>query len=214
MPRNVKIYAERRNELIEVAKKLFLLHGYENTSVNAIIREVGVAKGTFYHYFKSKDAIVDAVIEESIKNSRKLFIDIRDQCDLNPLEKLLKITRSFLKQAKIYFNQGILLYLKSNNNLIFHQKMKIRMIEEYVPIISSIVKEGVEEGIFQTEFSDEITRFLLVGFHFMLDSNQISLSDKPFVYNLDAVSEIYEKVLGAPKGSFFPIIEDFKKLMS
>ena len=57
MTRIVKAPDVRRSELIACAQRLFYSMGYENTSVSDIVNEVGVAKGTFYYYFKSKQAI-------------------------------------------------------------------------------------------------------------------------------------------------------------
>ena len=58
MPRTVKDYDERYAEFLDVAQQLFFSQGYERTTVQEIIDTVGVAKGTFYHYFDSKQAIL------------------------------------------------------------------------------------------------------------------------------------------------------------
>lgn len=60
--RTVKEYEERRNEILDTAEKLFVSKGYMKTTVNDILREIGIAKGTFYHYFKSKEEVMDAII--------------------------------------------------------------------------------------------------------------------------------------------------------
>lgn len=52
--RIIKEYEERRKEILETAERLFLTKGYTKTTVNDILKEIGIAKGTFYHYFKSK----------------------------------------------------------------------------------------------------------------------------------------------------------------
>lgn len=103
-------------------------------------------------------------------------------------------------------------HLHHKDNVLLHQKMKVCMIKEYVPIISSVLKQGVEEGVFHTDFPDEITEFLLVGLHFMLDPSLFSLTHEQLIAKLDAIDEIYEKLLGAPKGSFPSIKQYFEKL--
>ena len=62
MARVVKAHEVRRRELLETAQALFYEKGYENTSVADIIDTVGIAKGTFYHYFKSKEALLDEIV--------------------------------------------------------------------------------------------------------------------------------------------------------
>ncbi len=59
MVRVTKEYDQRLQELLDTARQLFFEIGYEKTSVNDIIDRVGVAKGTFYHYFKTKEDLLD-----------------------------------------------------------------------------------------------------------------------------------------------------------
>lgn len=65
--RIVKEYEERRKEILETAERLFLKKGYTKTTVNDILKEIGIAKGTFYHYFKSKEEVMDEIIMRIIK---------------------------------------------------------------------------------------------------------------------------------------------------
>ena len=65
--RIVKEYEERRKEILETAERLFLTKGYTKTTVNDILKEIGIAKGTFYHYFKSKEEVMDEIIMRIIK---------------------------------------------------------------------------------------------------------------------------------------------------
>ena len=64
--KTVKDGKERRQELLETARRLFITKGYEKTSVNDILKEVGIAKGTFYYYFSSKEDMLEAMILEVV----------------------------------------------------------------------------------------------------------------------------------------------------
>ena len=63
MARIVKEPEIRHEELIDISEKLFLKNGYEQTAVSEIVKEANVAQGTFYYYFKSKDDVLNAIIE-------------------------------------------------------------------------------------------------------------------------------------------------------
>ena len=76
MARVVKAPDVRRSELIACAQQLFFTNGYEKTSVSDIIAEVGVAKGTFYYYFDSKQAILEAMIDELLDQSMAILQEI------------------------------------------------------------------------------------------------------------------------------------------
>ena len=58
--RIVKEAAERRNEILDVAERMFCTNGYDNTSTNDILAEIGIARGTLYYHFKNKEDILDA----------------------------------------------------------------------------------------------------------------------------------------------------------
>ncbi|MGB6371054.1 MAG: TetR/AcrR family transcriptional regulator, partial [Atribacterota bacterium] len=60
MVRIIKKYDERRTEFLDTAQELFFTKGYEQTAVETIIKKMGLSKGTFYYYFKSKEDLLDA----------------------------------------------------------------------------------------------------------------------------------------------------------
>ena len=60
-PRVVKAAAVRRLELVDLAERLFLEKGYERTTVNDVIDAAGVSKGAFYHHFRSKEDLLEAI---------------------------------------------------------------------------------------------------------------------------------------------------------
>lgn len=68
--RIVKEAEERKNEILDVAERLFGTKGFDNTSTNDILNEIGIARGTLYYHFKSKEDILDAMIE---RMSRQLI---------------------------------------------------------------------------------------------------------------------------------------------
>ena len=64
--RIIKEHSERKAEIIATAESLFLAKGYANSTINDILVALNIAKGTFYHYFASKEALLDAVIARYI----------------------------------------------------------------------------------------------------------------------------------------------------
>ncbi len=65
MARIVKKAEERREEIIAAAREIFQLKGYESTTMHAVMKKLNIAKGTIYHYFASKEALLEAVVEDS-----------------------------------------------------------------------------------------------------------------------------------------------------
>ena len=81
MARIIKKHDERKTEFLDTAQELFFTKGYEKTSVEAIIKKMGLSKGTFYYYFKSKEGLLDALIE---RLSEKILEEVKKL----PIEKI------------------------------------------------------------------------------------------------------------------------------
>ena len=86
--RVVKKHDERRNEILDAAEKLFAGKGYMKTTIMDILQEVGIAKGTFYYYFKSKEEVMDAVAMRYIDTGTEAVKKITEDKNLTALEKL------------------------------------------------------------------------------------------------------------------------------
>ena len=67
--RIVKSADERKGEILDVAEQLFAEKGFDNASTNDIIKKIGIARGTLYHHFKSKEEILDAIVERMMNDS-------------------------------------------------------------------------------------------------------------------------------------------------
>ena len=80
MARKAVLTGGKRDEIIDIAMKLFFENGYEATSVRMIMNEVGGEIGMFYHYFKSKDMLFDQVVESFFKKYREKFGEMLMTC--------------------------------------------------------------------------------------------------------------------------------------
>ena len=80
-------YFDRKSEILDMARAMFISIGYEDTSINDLIKKLGIAKGTFYHYFKSKEELLDQVINEVNKEIVNNICEI-SSLDKSPDEKL------------------------------------------------------------------------------------------------------------------------------
>ena len=81
MARKAVLTGGKRDEIIDIAMKLFFENGYEATSVRMIMNEVGGEIGMFYHYFKSKDMLFDQVVESFFKKYRDEFEAMLESCE-------------------------------------------------------------------------------------------------------------------------------------
>ncbi|MDF2521941.1 MAG: TetR family transcriptional regulator, partial [Clostridia bacterium] len=158
--RTVKNPKERRKEIMEMSAKLFLSKGYDETSVNQIVEQLGVAKGTFYHYFKSKEDILEAVLEDYLGKYAENMKSALDNSGANAYEKLMLVLNGILSN-----NQGpehLTKHIEDNKNARLHQVLDEKFTAMFYPIIVGVLKQGVKEGIFSISYPEEITEILLM----------------------------------------------------
>lgn len=86
--RVVKEAEERKNEILDVAERLFGTKGFDNTSTNDILNEIGIARGTLYYHFKSKEDILDAMIDRMTGRLVEKAADIARKKEIPVLQRL------------------------------------------------------------------------------------------------------------------------------
>ena len=182
----------RKKELIKIAYELFITKGYENTSVDEIIAKAGIAKGTYYYYFESKEQmledVVNMMIDRSVERAKKVVESNLD------LEEKLVYTILALRVAPD--EQSVEDTINSKENIILHKKINDRIIDEAVPILSKIVREAKETGLFKCDDNiEERVRMTLVLSNEMFDHNEVKQSD--ILVFIDTMEKIY----GAKPGS-------------
>ena len=189
-----------REKIINTALHLFTTKGYDSTSVNQIIDEVGIAKGTFYHYFNSKDEVMNEVINLVIDEDVAIINEIINDDSLSGFEKFKKVIleaglREQTRKADVV-NQ-----LHTLNDPYFHQKGLNEAILKIAPAIAFTIEQGNREGSFNCLYPLETTEFLLGASNTILDEGNFTWTKEEFAKKTIAYVEMCEKVLGCTKGS-------------
>jgi len=161
MPRVVKREA-RRAELVSAAASLFSERGVAKTTVSDIVKVAGVAQGTFYLYFDSKDEVVLAVVERM----GEAMIDgaaARVEAGQSVVDKLL-ILRDLLSDVGSEPGAAELIELMHRpENRALHDRFAEDLTPRFVPLVEEIVEQGVAEGVFNVEDTRAAAWFVLAG---------------------------------------------------
>ena len=181
----------RKQELLQIAYRMFLQKGYEETSVDEIISQAGIAKGTYYYYFETKEQMLEEVIGMMIEQEMQAAEQIL-QTDLPVPQKIVGIITS-LRPAPA--ESPIEEALKQPENIIMHGKIQKKLIESVAPLLSEVVEEGIAEGIFACDHIPERVRMLLVISSETFDEGQFSEGD------IAVFIDMAEKLLGAETGT-------------
>ncbi len=201
MSRTVKKPEERRLELVQTAEILFAENGYKNTSIEAIIKKIGVAKGTFYYYFKSKEDVLQAIVDSKLEDILNMVNQVASDPSLDALTKM-KLLLSNNSMSDDTTNEiAEHLHLPTNREL--HEVTNIQTVLKLSPIFAEIIEQGNREKIFRVERPLETFQFLLTGFQFLLDGGLFDFNEEEIRDRKTAMQNIVEHALGAESGSFY-----------
>ena len=187
----------RKQDLLNIAYRMFIEKGYENTSVDDIITEAGIAKGTYYYYFESKEATLEAVIEMMIEKAEI----VAKAALMNPVsipQKLASVVYAFQPNKDEVVITDV---LERKENIVMHDKIGKKIVEVAVPILSDIVREGIAQGIFACTNVEERVKMLLIMSQNMFDYGAYSNKD------IEVYVDMLEKSLGAKEGTMSFISE-------
>lgn len=183
---------ERKEELLKIAYNKFITKGYQNTSIDEIINEAKIAKGTYYYYFESKEKTLEEVINmvvEKMTNKAKKTLELE-----LPLEqKFINIILSFKPEIN---EETLTEAINLPENIIMHEKINKKIIKNAVPILSQIVEEGNKQGILNCkENIPEKIKITLMLSSDLFDEGNYNEND------IEIYIDIVETLLGAKKES-------------
>ena len=182
---------KRKKELLKIAYDMFLAQGYENTSVDEIIERAQIAKGTYYYHFQSKEQMLEEVIDMMIDSEAKMAEQIITMDIPVPQKIVMMITSMKPTEAE----QPIKNALFQPENVLMHHKVRQKLINVLTPLLSEVIKEGVEEGIFECDNIPERVKMLLIISDSTFNEGTFSEQD------ISVFIDVSEKLLGAEKGT-------------
>ena len=213
MPRIVKHPELRRGELLDYAQALFLARGYDNASLNDVIAEAGISKGAFYHYFASKEALLEALAAQFAQQALANVQDVLDDPGIDALARLNAfMARSRQTKIENATTEWALFetLFRPENFVLFH-RINAAAGGLFLPILTRIVAEGIKEGTFDTFDPQGVADMLLqlgtathgivaraIAAHSADEMNEA-------IFALEQRIKLYEialdRVLGLPDGS-------------
>ena len=198
---------EKRELILASMQKLMAENKAQSASVNDIAKEAGISKGSIYYYFKSKDDIIEAVLERSYKKVLEESWQLTKNKGINALDKMEKLfdicayphLELQKKEIENYF------HLQENSRL--HQKFLIITVRELTPILREIIDQGINEKSLTCHYPEETAEIVLLIITWLLDPNVFPCEDDKRKRRLKALALMLEDSMNAPKGSFNYLFE-------
>src|ERR1700730_14660757 len=212
MPRtvNVQVHKVRRDAFLDVAQRLIQTKGYEQMSIQDVLDELETSRGALYHYFDSKEALLDGVVERFADSGMSVVAPILADPNLPALRKLEKVLGG-IASYKAEHKELVLAIMEvwnSDGNALVREKLRRLSAPRLQPILSAVIRQGIEEGLIQSDSPEEMARvivYLLQGYGelaggYFIARQAGSLRFDDVLRTYAAFNHAFERILGGPPG--------------
>lgn len=206
MTRTRKTPEARRQEILTAASALFAAKGFAATSVDEIVRGAGVAKGTFYNYFNSKEDVLSGLANQMVGEMARDARAITEDPRLGPIEKL----RAIVTGQRRVRDRGAELVdaLHRPENRELHDRSNVETVRVFGPILARVVEEGRDLGAFDVADPLSTAQFVLAGQLFLFGEGVFNWSPQEEAARTRAMITLVERALGAAAGSLDGLLQD------
>ena len=193
----VKPVADKREAILRAAIKVFARRGYFNAKVADIAREAGIADGTVYLYFKSKDdvlhSIFDRAMEEFISEGKRELAVIDD-----PVAKLRRVAELHLERLGADRDLAVVFQVELRGSTKHMQEFSAAGFAEYLDIIRRTIAEGQASGVFRGDIKPVVAAKVLYGSLDEMVTNWVLSNKKyPLAPMADEVLKIFFRGIAA-----------------
>ncbi|MGA7670128.1 MAG: TetR/AcrR family transcriptional regulator [Nitrolancea sp.] len=203
-------HTSRREAFLDAAQQLIQLKGYEQMSIQDVLDELEVSRGAFYHYFESKVALLEAVVERMVITAMALVAPVVEDPNLPATEKLMRLFTDIArwKTERKALMLALLRVWYSDDNALVRDKLRREMLTHLTPPLATIIQQGQAEGVFNATSPDtaRVIITLLQGaqdlageLFFARGLDQMSADE--VMSRFDAFTEAMERILGVSPGS-------------
>ena len=215
MARHVKPaeYAAHRREILGAALQLMHDKGYERMTIQDVLTQLQMSKGALYHYFDSKKALLDGIVESMGESGSAALGAVVENPDLGAIEKLhayFQMSTAWKSEHATEVTTTMRLW-RHENNALLRQKISQESMRSTTPSLEAIIRQGRQEGVFDTEHPREAA-IIVAGMGLHLADALIDAMDDDGPEPLDitgartqsvvaAYTDAFERILGAPSGS-------------
>jgi len=180
---------EKRKKILNAATKVFARVGFSNTRIQDVAQEAGIAHGTVYLYFKSKDDLFISIFQESLGELIDYIsseVQKKDSAE-DKLRRMISLQLDVIEENPDLTKLILIEFPRTGN---FLNDRNIDVLSNYIDVIGDVLKNGIEEGIFSTNVKPDIiatmiyaamqgiaTRWILDGMNYSIKTMDVEISE-------------------------------------
>jgi AcrR family transcriptional regulator len=208
---NPLAHATRRDAFLDAAQALIMSRGYDRFSIQDILDATGASKGAFYHYFDSKDALLDAIVDRMAEEGLSRVQPVLDDQSLTAPEKLQAVFGGIaaFKAERSDLITRFMRVWASDDNVVVRERLRRHTSQRQLQLLEAIVQQGIAEGCFTSRHPDQLAR-VVVGFlvsmgelamELWIGRQEETITFEEVKETFDAYLEAFERIVGARPGS-------------
>ncbi|MGH2466601.1 MAG: TetR/AcrR family transcriptional regulator [Candidatus Limnocylindrales bacterium] len=213
MPRTLDpaAHAVRRDAFVDAAERLIDTKGYQQLSVQEVLDALGASKGAFYHYFDSKAALLEAVVDRMADDALETVASLVADPNVPALAKLQGVFGGIarFKADRRELVLAVLDVWLSDDNAIVREKLRRIVVTRMVPVLAAILRQGAAEGMAPASTPEDTARVVAsliqgasdtaVELYVARQAGTVSFA--VVERTLGAYAAAFERILGLPAGS-------------
>lgn len=209
---NPTVRLANQDKILDTFLALMLAKGYESVSIQDVLQALGISKGAFYHYFSSKQHMLQALIDRMITQAEPVMMPIVNDNSLNATDKISQI---FIAAGhwKRQRNKEIMAFLEAwyaDNNAVFRYRIRKAGAIRYQPMFARVIREGIDQGLFTVPDASQAALLLYTNVSDLSEAMSLAMLDDDFEstakrIHIENIVQPYTlaitRMLGAPEGS-------------
>jgi TetR/AcrR family transcriptional regulator, transcriptional repressor for nem operon len=217
---NPEAYSDKRNKILNVTQRLVFTKGFDRMTIQDILEALQISSGAFYHYFDSKQAVLEGFIERIRQESEKPLLPVIRDPGRSAIEKLQGFFDVFdqLRSGNRPLVISLLRVWTADENAVVRQRVEAAVFEQRVPLVAEIVRQGMTEGVFTAgdpHLTAEVVLSLVQGMGsahmkqmLAVDQEDMGILAERVVATHSAYMAAIERVLGVPPNSLYRVEVD------
>lgn len=190
---------DKRDLILNAMQKLLESDKGATCSVSDIAKTAGIGKGSIYYYFKSKEEIFDSLVEREYNQIIEKCKVLVSQSQADAIRKMALLFQSY---HSFVVSPSMDAYLHQQQNAAIHQKSLAKILSSLSPIVADIIRQGVEEKLFQCDYPQETAEIILSVNCFLYDQGIFTWTPEQMKSKAAALAAFLENGLSSAEGSF------------
>lgn len=191
---------QKRDIILDAMQQLMNKSNAQSISVSDIAKEAGIGKGSIYYYFKSKEEILEAVIERSYSDAIEKSKRLLETQNMDALTKMEIIFRTCRDSSLELLRQESNSFFELQQSALLHQQFIRIMIRNLRPILADIIRQGNNEGSMDCKAPEEVSEIVLTILTIKMDNHIIDDDRTQIKRTLDVFAYMLETSFSIEKG--------------